>query len=92
MAIKARFNQGRWIADCPHCNGAELAMPGEAFICGNPVCPDLTFSYSVKFPKFKAQIEEILRQRPIANMNWEPGEALKGLRAENKLHGIKEPA
>jgi hypothetical protein len=32
---KARFNHGRWIADCPDCLGAENVSPGEKFICGN---------------------------------------------------------
>ena len=31
--IKARFNQGRWIADCPDCQGAELSHPGLDFVC-----------------------------------------------------------
>lgn len=33
--IEARYEHGRWIADCPHCNGAELVRPGEKFLCGS---------------------------------------------------------
>lgn len=33
--VLARYEHGRWIADCPHCNGAELARPGEDFLCGS---------------------------------------------------------
>ncbi len=33
--VTARFDHGRWIADCPHCNGAEQARPGEKFTCGS---------------------------------------------------------
>lgn len=33
--VTARFNHGRWIADCPHCNGAERVRPSEEFVCGS---------------------------------------------------------
>lgn len=36
--IQARLEQGRWLADCPKCNGAELVYPGESFVCGNVEC------------------------------------------------------
>lgn len=31
--LKARLNHGRWIVDCPNCNGAEFAVPGQDFVC-----------------------------------------------------------
>jgi hypothetical protein len=35
--LDARMNHGRWIVDCPNpaCKGAELARPGEDFICSD---------------------------------------------------------
>lgn len=35
------------------------------------------------------QIMEILRPRPIENMNWTPGESLDFLREENASHGLE---
>jgi len=35
MSVKARLNHGRWLADCPDCNGAEIVRPGYRFICGS---------------------------------------------------------
>lgn len=33
LILKARLNHGRWIADCPNCNSADFAVPGEDFAC-----------------------------------------------------------
>lgn len=35
--LNARMNHGRWIVDCPNpeCRGAELARPGEPFVCSD---------------------------------------------------------
>lgn len=36
IVIEARYNHGRWIADCPFCaNAAEEVSPGDLFLCGN---------------------------------------------------------
>ena len=33
-------------------------------------------------------VEALLARRRIVNRNWEPGESLKDLRAENEAHGV----
>ena len=30
----ARYEHGRWLIDCPNCNGAELYKPDTDFVCG----------------------------------------------------------
>jgi len=35
VTIHTRLNNGKWIVDCPNCNGAEIVYPGHPFICGN---------------------------------------------------------
>lgn len=121
---KARFNHGRWIADCPDCLGAENVSPGDKFICGNEFpnkhaylykriktnkgdryrrvadiakrkraeadAVALGKRYAITWPKEKDEIEQVLRMRPVENMNWEPGETLADLRQENEEHGIPE--
>lgn len=46
--------------------------------------------YRVIWPKEKKKIEDLLRMRPVAAMNWEPGETLDFIRAENAAHGMQE--
>lgn len=36
------------------------------------------------------KIEELVRLRPLDNMNWELGESVEKLKAENIMNGIKE--
>jgi hypothetical protein len=48
--------------------------------------------YFPEYPPERAQIEQILRLRPLRqNMNWEPGESLEDLRAQNLEHGDPVP-
>lgn len=43
--------------------------------------------YSLALPD--PQIMEILRPRPVENMNWEPGETIEFLQEENAAHGLE---
>jgi hypothetical protein len=81
--------QGRWIARCPTCSGAEYVDPGDpVFIClscfnsehGNKLL-------SVRFPERRQEIEAALEPRPAQNRNWLPGETVEDILAENSKHG-----
>lgn len=78
--VKARVNHGRWVADCPACPSAQLA--GETFVCAD--CGSGPFT--VVWPRSAGKIEDALEVRPVANRNWNPGESLARLRAENREH------
>lgn len=43
------------------------------------------------YPKEKQAIENILRYRRIQHMNWQPGETLEFLLAENRQNGDEVP-
>lgn len=43
------------------------------------------------FPDERAEIERVLRGRKARNMNWEPGESLEYLIADNIEHGDPVP-
>jgi DNA-directed RNA polymerase subunit M/transcription elongation factor TFIIS len=88
----AYFNHGRWVIDCPNCNGGIRA---DRDADGNPVpdggrvtCRDCGHTYKAKFPNGKEQAEQVMAQRPIQNQNWFPDtETLADLKAENALRG-----
>lgn len=81
----ARVNHGRWVADCPFCNGAEMVNPNDPYFdCGS--CSNKTVNgkrIPVVFPKLIYSIEVELLPRPKPNQNWEPGETIFDLMAEN---------
>ena len=43
--------------------------------------------YLIEYPP--AEIMDVLRVRPIQNMNWVPGETIEDLHAENVAHGLE---
>lgn len=72
--IEAFYNHGRWIAPTPgKVNEFFAVKPGDR---------------SITFPDNWREIVEVLRPRPVENMNWMPGETLEDLRAENFAHGV----
>lgn len=82
--VDAYINHGRWVADCPNCNGAELVAPGVTMICGS-----CGAEHIVKLPRNRKKIEEVLEVRGEKRlMNWSPGETPADLVAENIDHGI----
>lgn len=90
LTTKARVNHGRWLADCPACNGAELVALGRRFVCQAPGCGAQA---DVRWPAAptKAKIEALLALRPgAAQRNWTPSETVKSLAAENRAHGISD--
>ncbi len=83
--IEARIDHSRWICDCPNCGSAEFYSEDKLFmcsVCGNSNVEGKTMK--VKLPKERKQIEDLLKDRPIKNRNWSPGETLKNLEKENK--------
>lgn len=86
LKVKARLNHGRWLADCSVCKGAELVTPGQLFRCLSRPC---TAVAEVEWPANLEKIEHIVAARPKPeNRNWEPGESLAQLRAENQAHKV----
>lgn len=85
-AIEVRVNHGRWIIDCP-CGGAQLACRTDhRFFCVD--CLNAWTSGAwvpVTWPADPDGIARQLASRPVELQNWEPGETVKVLRAENEL-------
>ena len=44
--------------------------------------------YTIVFPDNLREIMDAVRYRPTANMNWQPGETLEFLQAENAAHSV----
>lgn len=83
--VQAHINFGRWGVQCPDCPGHEDADPAEpVFFCLS--CGNDGYFCQVIFPENRAEIESILLARPIQNRNWEPGETLADLQADNDQH------
>lgn len=82
---KAKVNQGRWIAECPFCNGAELVRPDDpkfyCLSCGNAEIGNKWIA--VEFPGDHDKITKELEKRPKEQVaNWVPGEKLEDLEKE----------
>lgn len=83
--LTAYVNHGRWVADCPACNGGILAPnPGST-----APCLDCGRLYTVDYPARRDRIEGLLLVRPREeNRNWRPGETPAMLEAENIAHRV----
>lgn len=93
----AYVNDGRWIADCPHCRAGMMLDPEwTRFPCLGAGCYRL---YSdVLWPPNVRAIEEALYRRPMRNQHWgtergtkrDPGlpvETVDDLEQDNGRHG-----
>lgn len=85
--LGARLNHGRWIVDCPECNGAELVTPDLRFRCQSGT--HLAVEYAVRVPLEAEWIMQLVAHRPVVNQNWQPGETLEDLARDNAAHGVK---
>jgi hypothetical protein len=87
IAIPAVANHGRWIAECPDCNGAQLTSPDDQRFmcceCGNAAVGGKW--RPVVWPKDHEAIGALLDDRPRHLANTEPGQTLADIRKENKL-------
>jgi hypothetical protein len=93
--VVAYINHGRWIAECPDCNGAQVASEELRFWCVSCGNASVLFAWKeVVMPKSKKSIEGVLLDRPTARpdkavtRNWKPGESVKDLKKENAAHGV----
>ena len=85
--LRAYVNHGRWVADCPACNGGVLGPnPQDG---GTAPCLDCGHLYTIAYPQEWRAIQALLVRRPrMENRNWRPGETCALLRAENLEHGV----
>ena len=89
--VQAEVNQGRWLARCSFCSGAELIDPQDLrFYC---LSCDMEAAgrrwLPVKLPVQRAAIEAALLKRPKEeHRNWRPGETVADLRRENAANGV----
>jgi hypothetical protein len=83
--VEARINHGRWIFDCD-CGSGVAADPtfsaGYCFGCG-------AIHTNVIFPEDRQAIEQaLLARKRTENRNWNPGETVEELLADNTEHGV----
>lgn len=87
----ARHNWGRWIVDC----GSQFCTSALQLVPGTPImrCWDCGWvTEQIVWPDAADMIETILMMRPLEwTRNWEPGETVADLIAENLQHGIIRP-
>ena len=85
--VSAYINEGRWVADCPNCNGGMLTSPVVA-VC---FCHDCGTIYEAMHPdpESVSGAEKVLANRPVRNRNWYPDrEDVADLQAENATRAI----
>lgn len=77
--VKAYISDGRWVADCPQCNCAEVVRVGQPFKCGGTLAGGFHgaatacgFVAEVEFPADKLAIEKALIDKPVSQRNWKP--------------------
>lgn len=98
--LVARVNHGTWIAPCP-CAAPGLPRPGMIVFKDTPIawclrCENAEVGGAwrpvvLPPPDEVAAIEALLSARPdLATRNWEPGETVADLAAENAAHGLVE--
>ena len=91
--LHAFVNDGRWLVQCPVCNGAQLASRGDPrFFCIDCLNEHAQRQWlSVAWPSTdqQAEIEGLLLKRPLTHTrSWKPDETTEKLRAENLAHGV----
>lgn len=91
--LGGRFGwEGRWVAQCDQCSGAEYVDLAEPiFMCCG--CFNAAAGYQwrrVQLPaaSVRAQIEGLLGARAGRYRNWLPTETLADLRAQNRTLGV----
>lgn len=83
--IPAYVNIGRWVAECPGCNGGIACWPDHPRGC----CLDCGRVYKIRFPakRSRERAEKLLLARSQLNRNWHPHqrESVSELAAENEI-------
>lgn len=83
---------GRLLVHCPWCPSAEYAhVTDRRFFCSHCLNgPVKGAPIRVEWPEDFAQIEAVLIRRPDPmTRNWERGETVADLQAENASHGVR---
>ena len=83
VAVPARIDGGRWLADCPlACGGAEMVSAADpVFLCVS--CGSDDMWWPVAFPSDRADIEaELVKRTDTHAWAWNPGETLAQLETE----------
>ena len=79
--VRAYVNEGRWVADCPHCGAGMLCAAANPATC----CLGCGRVFSVTWPKRADEAVALLEVRPVRNQNWNIDEPVDALRNENAL-------
>jgi len=88
--LPAYVNHGRWVANCPVCNGG-IMCPEPSLRGRRGACLDCGSIFRIDYPVGWRLIEAALNQRPDpVNRNWLLGETLAHLIAENQAHSVAE--
>lgn len=85
--LPAYVSDGRWVADCPHCNGGIGCWPAMPDGC----CYDCGRVYAIEFPPSRdlGAAVSVLEKRPEEARHWKPWEQdVADLKAENAVHGV----
>jgi len=85
-AIDVVGNHGRWIANCPDCNSAQLACATDhRFMCSE--CANIAIGglwRPVHWPRDHQELGELISVRADRTMqNYEPGESVAQIREQN---------
>lgn len=89
VQVTAYVNHGRWVADCPFCNGAELIDLDDprfyCLSCLNATVGGAWLAVKLPAPAERAAIEhELLRRKEDRHRNWLPGETVTRLHQERR--------
>lgn len=88
-ALQVYLNHGRWVVDCPDCNGAQLACEDDPrFMCNE--CANAAAGglwRAIEWPANRDGIEKAVGVRKLANQNWAPGQKVQDLEAETRILG-----
>lgn len=78
-------NHGRWVADCPSCNAAQVIDPDDPRFW----CPFCSLGWrTITFAADHRSVDEVLSERAEPeNRNWWPHETVADLRTENRTQG-----
>jgi hypothetical protein len=94
--LRARLYRDQWIVDCPSCGSASYVWTDQPlFLCAecfNGEVGGLWRRVEIPSEQEREEIEEVVGYRPLpAQRNWEPGESLNDLRAQNRQNGHHVP-
>ncbi len=83
--------KGRKTYRCPCPDTLVCVHPKPRMVAhGKGERPECGQRWTIVWPDNLADIEALMRGRPGPNCNWEPGESLAMLRADNIEHGIEK--